>query len=182
LSLRDRDRKARPDASTARPCNSTARPCHPTGHPTGEPPPRVEISSEPDPADLALIARGLGDHAADAGVEPRQARPLCALARDDRGRLTGGLSATTVRGWLHVKELWVAEGARGLGLGTQLVQAVEDEARRRGCHHALVDTFDFQARHFYERLGYAVFGELTDFPRGHTRYFLSKSLELRAGV
>ena len=46
----------------------------------------------------------------------------------------------------------------------------------RGCHHALVDTFDFQAREFYERLGDETVGELHDFRRGHTRFFMRKSL------
>jgi hypothetical protein len=40
-----------------------------------------------------------------------------------------------------------------------------------------VDTYDFQALGFSERLGYAVFGRLDDFPAGHTRFFLQKSLE-----
>jgi hypothetical protein len=47
---------------------------------------------------------------------------------------------------------------------------------RRGCHHALLDTFDFQAREFYEKLGYAVFGSLDDFPRAHVRLFMKKAL------
>jgi GNAT superfamily N-acetyltransferase len=54
--------------------------------------------------------------------------------------------------------------------------AAEEEARRRGCHHALLDTFDFQARSLYERLGYEVFGTLDDFPRGHQRFFMRKAL------
>lgn len=53
----------------------------------------------------------------------------------------------------------------------------EAEAVRRGCHHALLDTFDFQARPFYERLGYRVWGELADFPAGHTWFYLSKALD-----
>jgi hypothetical protein len=37
-----------------------------------------------------------------------------------------------------------------------------------------LDTFSFQARPFYEKLGYEVFGQLEDYPRGHSRYFLQK--------
>jgi GNAT superfamily N-acetyltransferase len=137
---------------------------------------KIEVTSAADPPDLSLIAQGLGEHAMAAGVEPRNAEPLCALQRDHRGALVGGLSATTVWGWLHVKELWVAERMQRSGIGTQLMLAAENEARRRGCHHALLDTFDFQARTFYEKLGYEVFGELPDFPRGHSRFFMKKSL------
>jgi hypothetical protein len=43
---------------------------------------------------------------------------------------------------------------------------------------ALLDTFDFQALSFYARLGYEVFGRLDDFPKGHTRFFVAKTLPL----
>jgi len=53
--------------------------------------------------------------------------------------------------------------------------ALHPEALRRGCHHAWVDT-QFGALGFYQRLGYAVFGQLPDYPPGFTRSFLSKVL------
>jgi hypothetical protein len=34
----------------------------------------------------------------------------------------------------------------------------------RGCHRAWLDTFEFQSRGFYERLGYTCFGERSDYP------------------
>jgi hypothetical protein len=39
-----------------------------------------------------------------------------------------------------------------------------------------LDTFDFQARGFYERNGYELFGTLDDCPPGHKRYYLKKAL------
>jgi hypothetical protein len=52
----------------------------------------------------------------------------------------------------------------------------ETEAVARGCHSAWLDTFAFQARPFYERLGYTCFGELNDYPNGSARYFMKKTL------
>ena len=42
----------------------------------------------------------------------------------------------------------------------------------------MLDTLSFQARPFYEKLGYRVYGQLEDFPAGsgHTRYYLTKTL------
>jgi hypothetical protein len=57
-----------------------------------------------------------------------------------------------------------------------LAEKVETEVHRRGCYHAFLDTFDFQARPFYERLGHREFGRLAEFPVGHTRFFLMKRL------
>jgi GNAT superfamily N-acetyltransferase len=91
-------------------------------------------------------------------------------------RIVGGLTGATVWGWLEVKLLWVSEHHRGRGYGTRLLRTAEDEARRRGCHHAVLDTVDFQARGFYEALGYRTFASLADFPRGHSRIFFEKTL------
>jgi GNAT superfamily N-acetyltransferase len=126
--------------------------------------------------DIRTIERGLIEHAEESGIEPRNQREIAAWLRDDSGRVAGGLTGDTVWGWLQVKLLWVASEHRGKGYGAKLLGAAEEEARRRGCHHALLDTFDFQARGLYERLGYEVFGTLDDFPRGHQRYFMRKKL------
>jgi GNAT superfamily N-acetyltransferase len=133
-----------------------------------------EVAAE---ADVHLIEHGLTEHATESAIEPRHHRQLAVTLRDDDGRLIGGLTADTVWGWLQVKLLWVTSEHRGKGYGAELLTAAEDEARRRGCHHALLDTFDFQARGLYELLGYEVFGTLDDFPRGHRRFFMRKALE-----
>ena len=138
--------------------------------------PRMTIQEASAHDDVEAIERGLTDHAMRAGVEPRNYRDLSVLLRDDEGRLVAGLVGATVWGWLHIRLLWVADRERGKGYGAQLLRAAEREAEQRGCHHALVDTFDFQARDFYERLGYMVFGTLDDFPRGHSRIYLQKQL------
>jgi hypothetical protein len=48
--------------------------------------------------------------------------------------------------------------------------------RKVGCTMSHLDTFDFQARDFYERNGYELFGALDDCPPGHKRYYLKKAL------
>jgi GNAT superfamily N-acetyltransferase len=122
----------------------------------------------------AILDRLLAFNAAHAA--PSDRRPLAVLLRAPGGELLGGLWGETARGWLCLELLFVPEGLRGLGLGTRLVRRAEDEARARGCHGAWLRTFEFQARGFYERLGYAVFGELVDCPPGHRCYFMRKTL------
>jgi hypothetical protein len=57
-----------------------------------------------------------------------------------------------------------------------LLAAGEEEAMRRGCANACLETFSFQALPFYEKRGYVVFGRLPDFPPGGAKYFLAKPL------
>ncbi len=114
-------------------------------------------------------------------VAAPNAAPLAVSARGRDGALVGGvvggtLWAETGDGWLEIAFVWVAEGARGRGLGRRLLGAAEREAARRGCRRAALDTFEFQARPFYERAGYAVFGVQEGYPPGHRRYFMQKTL------
>ncbi|MEM7378578.1 MAG: GNAT family N-acetyltransferase [Pseudomonadota bacterium] len=94
--------------------------------------------------------------------------------------LQAGLTGGTAYGWLLIKTLWVHDPLRGQGIGKALLDAAEREARARGCHAAWLDTSSRNARRFYERQGYAVFGELANGPAAqpsdHTRWFLRKSL------
>ena len=103
-------------------------------------------------------------------------RPLVLALEGDDGAVVGGLWGRTAYGWLFVELLVVPESLRGRGLGTELMTRAETEALARGCHSAWLDTFEFQARGFYERLGYTCFGELKDYPVGTARYFMSKTL------
>ena len=98
------------------------------------------------------------------------------LGVHDGDELVGGLVGEIGWEWLFVELLWISEAYRGRGLGTKLIEAAEREATRRGARHAYLDTFDFQARPFYEHQGYKVFGTLDDYPPGHQRFFLMKDL------
>lgn len=108
-------------------------------------------------------------------VEPSKFEPI-SLGLRAGGVLVGGLVGEIGWKWLFVELLWIAESHRGRGLGSRLLQAAEAAAIRRGARHAYLDTFDFQARPFYERHGYEVFGVLEDYPPGHRRFFLRRDL------
>lgn len=102
---------------------------------------------------------------------------LAVYASDDSGNMRGGLIGNRQGEWLNIKYLWVSDELRGSGLGSQLMHAAEEEARKQGCRHALVDTFSFQARPFYEKQGYKLEMTLNDFPYpGIQRHYLSKAL------
>ena len=103
-------------------------------------------------------------------------RLLILTLTDSNGRVVGGLWGRTVYDWLFIELLVVPESMRGQGIGTELMGLAEREAVARGCRNAWLDTFEFQARGFYERLGYTCFGELKDYPAGSARYFMRKTL------
>lgn len=134
----------------------------------------IAVTDAPDPDDLDRIGKGLAAYN-ESAVGPAERRAIAVLVHED-GTLVAGLSGYTAWGWLYTQWLWIAEGQRGRGLAGRMLAAAETEARARGCHGAYIDTFNPQALHVYRKAGYAVFGALPDFPRGHTRSFLSKTL------
>jgi GNAT superfamily N-acetyltransferase len=100
--------------------------------------------------------------------------PVQYYLRNENEEILGGLLGDIWGGWLHIKIVWVAEPVRGRGHARAMVAAAEDYAIRRGCRGAHLETFSFQARPLYEKLGYVVFGELPDYPPGHTEFFMKK--------
>jgi len=136
----------------------------------------IALETEPTEEDLNLLAKGLQSYTeAIAGIEER--RSLCFFLRDEQGALLGGVEGSFGNyGWLWVGSLWVSEQLRGKNLGIQLLQAIEDEARNQACTHVYLNSFSFQAVSFYERHGYTIYGQLEDFPPGHTMSSLKKAL------
>ncbi|MDB5589040.1 MAG: family acetyltransferase [Devosia sp.] len=106
----------------------------------------------------------------------RDYRDVAVLIRDDAGATIGGLSGYTSYRWMFIELLFVPEHLRGQDIGTQLMAQAEAHARSLGLVGIWLDTFSFQARPFYEKLGYSVFGTIPDYPPGGARYFLSKTL------
>ena len=137
--------------------------------------PRIEVEAAPVQDSTDAVAAGL--YAFNA---PHMHRtdpiPFNIILRDDDGTIIGGALCKTTWHWLFVDMLWVHDDFRGEGGGSSLLAAAEAEARRRGCTKAYLDTLSFQARPFYEKLGWSLFGTLEDFPPGHTRYFLQKDI------
>lgn len=132
-----------------------------------------------DVADEAVrqqIVAPLAQHNLDR-AGPGHGRPLVITLNDASGTVVGGLWGYSGYQWLFTQLLAVPSGHRGRGLGRALMAMAENEARARGCTGSWLDTFEFQARGFYERIGYTCFAELPNYPQGHARYFMRKSLD-----
>lgn len=94
-----------------------------------------------------------------------------------RNEIIGGINAI-LYSWkmLFVDILWVDEAYRGQRIGTGLIKKVEEEAKKQGCTLIHLDTFDFQAKDFYLKHGFEIFGVLDDCPPGHQRFYLKKKI------
>jgi GNAT superfamily N-acetyltransferase len=112
----------------------------------------------------------------DQQAGPRNRLKFVLAVRDDDGELLGGLVGETLWNTLYVGVLWVHAQHRGSGYGTALMERAEQVARERDCDIVFLNTMTFQAPAFYAKLGYVVFGELVNVPRGHRRLWFCKRL------
>jgi len=87
------------------------------------------------------------------------------------GQIVAGINSFVYHwGILYIDVLFVDERYRGKNLGASLLQQVEKEAIAMGADLSHLDTFDFQAKDFYLKQGYEIFGVLDDCPKGHQRF------------
>ena len=113
------------------------------------------------------LLRALGDSGARlrgvAAVPPGPgARGLCGDLRRPAGRVPGPQPQGPFVGYLQT--ICIVPGLRGQGLGARLVAFAEERIFREHPNVFLcVSSFNVNARRLYERLGYAVVGELTDY-------------------
>ena len=135
--------------------------------------PSMIVPAAPTDADRAAILASLAAFNREH-VELGPIGPLAVLLRDNDGATVGGLWGTTLFRWLRIELLFVPEALRGSATGTAIMAEAEAIAVARGCIGASLDTYSFQARGFYEKLGYTLVGTIPDFPPGGARHFLQK--------
>jgi len=135
----------------------------------------LKLDLSPTQASLDELTAGLKEHSLPI-VEKPGFQPVALFAREKGNRLQGGVYGRINWNWLSISRLWVSPDSRGSGLGSTLLRRLEAEAVLRGCTNSHVDTFSFQAREFYLANGYKPFAELQDYPDGHSRIYLKKSL------
>jgi ribosomal protein S18 acetylase RimI-like enzyme len=137
----------------------------------------LDLLADPDAATREAILGGLIAFNQTFLVPGLEIQNLAVGIRDASSQeIVGGLWGRTGWEWLTVELVFVPESLRRQGIASRLLGIAEDEARRRGCHSAWLDTLNVEALNLYERLGYRRFGELKDFPAGQNRYFLQKRL------
>ncbi|WP_155590819.1 GNAT family N-acetyltransferase [Lysinibacillus cavernae] len=104
-------------------------------------------------------------------------RPLHLIVTDQQQQWIGGMTAEVYWGWLEIHKFWFSEAYRGKGIGSKLLAQAEETAQKMGATKALLTTYEFQARTFYEAQGYQVVGEIKDYPPGSSYYSMVKTLK-----
>lgn len=108
--------------------------------------------------------------------EPSKSEPLNIYVEDEQGNLIAGMVAETFGHWLEIEYLYVQEDFRGQGIGSNILNRAEKEARERKCKYSFVNTYQFQAPDFYKKHGYEEVFALKEYPYTGERYYYTKEL------
>lgn len=136
---------------------------------------QISGAQRPDDAYMPIWAPLLAFNQQAVGNAQGEAFALT-ITEPGAPQVLGGLWALSLWGSFYIGLVVVPEGARGRGLGSELMARAEAEAVARGCHGMWLDTYAFQARAFYERLGFSVLGQIDGPAPMFPRVFMSKSL------
>lgn len=139
----------------------------------------ITVTTTPNEEDLQTLSKGIGtfnqDYLPDEVGYEKDTR-FAVLAKDEDGKVLGGIRANAFWNYCIIELLWLSKDCRGLGTGSKLIEATEKFAKEKGFNYIRTETLSFQAKPFYEKQGFKVFGELPDYPKGHTTYCLIKAL------
>lgn len=110
-------------------------------------------------------------------IECKDIKELGIFLEDEQGKKVAGIVGDTHGNWLEIEYLWVSEKLRGQDIGTEIISKAELIAKERGCKYVFLNTFSFQAKGFYLKLGYQEVFSLDEYPLTGKRHYFIKKLE-----
>lgn len=125
---------------------------------------------------------GFDEHALEHGVAIQSADRLGFVAMEGNtfAGCASGLAYKNGRqynGWFFLTDLFVEKAFRTRGLGTKLLQALEEKVAKLGVRYLWAWTAGYEAPAFYQKQGYEQFAELENwYSDGSSRLAFRKQL------
>lgn len=138
------------------------------------------VLHDPSEAEVLAIRRKLQEYNRQF-LEKTEEPRFAVKTLDGNGELAAGAVFTVVGQWVEIEYFWVRSDLRRGGLGRSVLDTIEAFGWQKGCRHASLNTFDFQARPFYEKQGYKVVYTQRGYPLHNERYFMEKDIAPASG-
>ena len=138
------------------------------------------LSDSPDPDDASTISEGVFAFGRSLATDGH-ASPLACTVRENGTLIAGGIGRTEYSR-LFVSSLWVVESKRGKGLGAEVLERMEAEARARGCSGSLIETLNDRVARLYSRLGYHTEVVVSGYVGPFNRHIMIKKFQSAPGA
>lgn len=136
---------------------------------------KITFDAQPNSEDIQLLSDGIVSYA-NKMKGHKAIEPFAFFIRDENEKIKGGLNGVIFYGCLHIDQLYIDESLRKQGYGTRLMQSAEKLAKEKHCPFVTVNTMDWEALGFYEKLGYSVEFARHGYAKESVFYFLRKEL------
>ncbi len=136
----------------------------------------VTIEDQENPEVLEVLIQGVRTYNSPY-FGPVRCQNYTMYVRDENQNTVGGIAGFILYDHLRINWAWVSKDYRGQGLGSQLLRALDTYALSKGCTFIQLDTYDFQAKPFYEKNGYVCVGTIEKWLYGRDCHFLRKILQ-----
>ncbi|KTD53452.1 hypothetical protein Lsan_3862 [Legionella santicrucis] len=136
---------------------------------------QIRYTPNPSAEEIQVLYDGIAGFAQEKKNQP----PIECYGffiHDDNDNIIAGCNGSMYYGCLYIDSLWVHELLRDKNLGTHLIQSAETLGKEKGCLFSTVNTMDWEALGFYQKLGYSIEYQRTGYFHQSTLYFLRKSL------
>jgi ribosomal protein S18 acetylase RimI-like enzyme len=141
----------------------------------------IEFTEDLEPEPELQLLKGINDF----GIEQKKMPPIelfGVFIKDAKGTQLGGLSGWFYYGCMHIDMFWLNPSCRHAGWGVKLMNEAEKRARTRGCTFSTVETMDWEAPPFYEKLGYFVEFIRKGYHNNSTMYLMRKNFHPMADL
>ena len=101
---------------------------------------------------------------------------FCFVAEDGNGQIIGVITGRAYYNEVHIGDLVIDKEHRRVGVGSKLVEEVENAYKGKGYEKITLTTFGFQAPEFYRKLGYVIEFVREDREPKLSKYFLAKHI------
>ncbi|WP_131782141.1 GNAT family N-acetyltransferase [Legionella gresilensis] len=113
----------------------------------------------------------------ESRIGPFDFKPFTLYFTDKNDQIIAGIKGEIFEQVCMVQMAWVTEKERHKGLGHKLFKKLEEVACNYNCEFIQLDTAQFQAKPFYEKLGYSTVATLPRNFKGYTTYIMRKYLK-----
>ncbi len=138
----------------------------------------VDIQQQAVTEDLnQRVFEGFSQYATAIVGRPGIEAPIAFVATDEN-TFVGVVVVAVIWGALRVKYLYIEEAYRGKGIGSQLMERAHAFGRERGCSFAFVETINYLAPTFYQKLGYQIDFTREGYAEGGSFHYLQKKLSV----
>jgi GNAT superfamily N-acetyltransferase len=122
-----------------------------------------------------IILKGLKSYN-ESKIGSYSRKSFLLFIRSQAGQVIAGLSGDILGNLCGIHLMWVDDLHRKKGLGAKIIRNLEQYALSKGCNFIQLDTAEFQAKEFYEKLGYATVAVLDQGFMGYKQYIMRKVL------